>query len=310
VEGNFVVWDKWIFRVGVTPREALVIYNVAIFDPDKAKYRCVNACQPRGSAEERERERERERETERETERERSLFGWCILLLNRLLVCRMTSAPSPLKNSLITHAHASNVARRLSITEVLVPYGDPEDPHYFRSALDSGEDGLGKNSHTLEEGVDVLGPCHFFDMHFPDFTGGLGKVPNAVAMYEEDCGLLWKHIDWRTSHKASKRARRLVLTFMCTIGNYGYGFFWYFNRSALRVCVPVRVCVCVCVCVCMHVCMYVCVCVRVCVCVYVCVCVCVCVICLPLVLFCQNALSFSLTHALTCMPETARSSTR
>lgn len=36
------------------------------------------------------------------------------------------------------------VARRLSFCEMVVPYGDPRDPHYRKNAFDAGEDGLGK----------------------------------------------------------------------------------------------------------------------------------------------------------------------
>lgn len=36
---------------------------------------------------------------------------------------------------------------------------------------------------------------------------------------QEDNGLLWKHIDWRTGHTEVRRARRLVVSFICTIAN-------------------------------------------------------------------------------------------
>ena len=36
------------------------------------------------------------------------------------------------------------VARRFSYAEMVVPYGDPMDPHYRKNAFDAGEDGLGK----------------------------------------------------------------------------------------------------------------------------------------------------------------------
>ncbi|KAF6139215.1 hypothetical protein GIB67_040362 [Kingdonia uniflora] len=35
------------------------------------------------------------------------------------------------------------VAHRLSFFEMVVPYGDPNDPHYRKNAFDAGEDGLG-----------------------------------------------------------------------------------------------------------------------------------------------------------------------
>jgi primary-amine oxidase len=32
---------------------------------------------------------------------------------------------------------------------MVVPYGDPKAPHYLKNAFDGGEDGLGKNAHSL-----------------------------------------------------------------------------------------------------------------------------------------------------------------
>ena len=42
-----------------------------------------------------------------------------------------------------------SVAYRLSFCEMVVPYGDPHEPHYRKNAFDAGEDGLGKNAHAL-----------------------------------------------------------------------------------------------------------------------------------------------------------------
>lgn len=44
-----------------------------------------------------------------------------------------------------------SVAHRLSFVEMVVPYGDPKDPHYRKNAFDAGEDGLGKNCHSLRK---------------------------------------------------------------------------------------------------------------------------------------------------------------
>ncbi|CAI7805381.1 unnamed protein product [Closterium sp. NIES-54] len=34
---------------------------------------------------------------------------------------------------------------------MVVPYGDPHEPHYRKNAFDAGEDGLGKNAHSLKK---------------------------------------------------------------------------------------------------------------------------------------------------------------
>lgn len=43
------------------------------------------------------------------------------------------------------------IAHRLSFVEMVVPYGDPNEPHYRKNAFDAGEDGLGKNAHSLKK---------------------------------------------------------------------------------------------------------------------------------------------------------------
>lgn len=48
------------------------------------------------------------------------------------------------------------VAHRLSFVEMVVPYGDPNEPHYRKNAFDAGEDGLGKNAHSLKKVIIFL----------------------------------------------------------------------------------------------------------------------------------------------------------
>ncbi|TYI97032.1 hypothetical protein E1A91_D01G115000v1 [Gossypium mustelinum] len=43
------------------------------------------------------------------------------------------------------------ITHRLSFVQMVVPYGDPNEPHYRKNAFDAGEDGLGKNAHSLKK---------------------------------------------------------------------------------------------------------------------------------------------------------------
>ncbi|XP_023910729.1 amine oxidase [copper-containing] zeta, peroxisomal isoform X1 [Quercus suber] len=162
VNGNFVQWQKWNFRVGFTPREGLIIYSVAYIDGSRGR---------------------------------------------------------------------RPVAHRLSFVEMVVPYGDPNEPHYRKNAFDAGEDGLGKNAHSLKKGCDCLGYVKYFDAHFTNFNGGVDTIENCVCLHEEDHGLLWKHHDWRTGLAEVRRSRRLTVSFICTVANYEYGFFWHFYQD-------------------------------------------------------------------------------
>ena len=42
-------------------------------------------------------------------------------------------------------------------------------------------------------------------------------IEKAVCMHEEDAGLLWKHVEYRTNHSEVRRSRRLVLSFVATV---------------------------------------------------------------------------------------------
>jgi hypothetical protein len=47
---------------------------------------------------------------------------------------------------------------------MVVPYGDPNEPHYRKNAFDAGEDGLGKNAHSLKKVCWLLSlTCFHFD---------------------------------------------------------------------------------------------------------------------------------------------------
>jgi Cu2+-containing amine oxidase len=44
-------------------------------------------------------------------------------------------------------------------------------------------------------------------------------------------GILWKHYEFRNETFEVRRSRRLVISFFTTVGNYDYGFFWYFYQD-------------------------------------------------------------------------------
>ena len=120
---------------------------------------------------------------------------------------------------------------RASLAEMAVPYGDPAPQNFRKNAFDVGEYGIGTMANSLTLGCDCLGQIYYFDAILNDTRGGVVNIPNAVCMHEEDFGILWKHVDWRTGHSEVRRSRRLVVSFIATVGNYEYGFFWYFYQD-------------------------------------------------------------------------------
>jgi len=119
------------------------------------------------------------------------------------------------------------VIYRASIPEMVVPYGDPKF-RYWQAYFDSGEYLVGKWANSLELGCDCLGEIAYLDATVTDDGGEPRTIRNAICIHEEDFGILWKHTDIFNGSAQSRRQRRLVVSFFATIGNYDYGFYWYF----------------------------------------------------------------------------------
>ncbi len=102
---------------------------------------------------------------------------------------------------------------------------------FRRNAFDTGEYGVGQFLDSLTLGCDCLGHIHYFDCWHHDWLGTPKKIENAICMHEEDFGILWKFTDTVRGDVTVKRSRRLVVSSLSTIGNYVYGFFWYFYQD-------------------------------------------------------------------------------
>jgi primary-amine oxidase len=161
VDGFQIRWQKWKMRVGFTPREGLVLYQVSYEDAGRER----------------------------------------------------------------------PVLYRASLCDMVVPYGDPHPQHFRKNAFDCGEYGIGLFANSLALGCDCLGHIHYFDAHFAASRGDVITIKNAICLHEEDFGILWKHMDWRTNETEVRRNRRLVVSFIATVGNYEYGFYWYFLQD-------------------------------------------------------------------------------
>ena len=121
-----------------------------------------------------------------------------------------------------------SVLYRASLTEMVVPYGDPGPTQVRKNAFDVGEYGMGMCANSLELGCDCLGLIRYFDAHLCTSRGEPLTIKNAICMHEEDFGVLWKHTDRRLPDKPEvRRSRRLVISSFSTVENYEYGFFWY-----------------------------------------------------------------------------------
>ena len=161
VDGHFVKWQKWSFRLSMHPIEGLVIHTVGYEDQGRVR----------------------------------------------------------------------PILYRAAVSEMVVPYGDTSPMHSWKNAFDAGEAGLGRLVNSLELGCDCLGTIHYFDAVMNGPNGQPHRIKNAICMHEEDYGILWKHYDSDSQQAHVRRSRRLVVSSIHTIGNYEYGFFWYFYQD-------------------------------------------------------------------------------
>ncbi|KDR85777.1 hypothetical protein GALMADRAFT_386616 [Galerina marginata CBS 339.88] len=121
---------------------------------------------------------------------------------------------------------------RLSLAEMVVPYGAPEYPHPRKFAFDSGEYGMGTMANELSLGCDCLGQIHYLPGSFIAHDGSAIIIKNVICIHEEDAGVLWKHTDYRPNGRSQTvRRRRLVVSMVCTLANYEYIWNYHFYQD-------------------------------------------------------------------------------
>jgi primary-amine oxidase len=122
------------------------------------------------------------------------------------------------------------VLHRAALGEMVVPYGETAPNHRWKNAFDSGELGMGRFPfvNSLELGCDCLGEIRYIDAVQVTEQGDPMRVANVICVHEEDYGILWKHTNMNTFEVQVRRSRRLVVSSIHTVGNYEYGFYWYF----------------------------------------------------------------------------------
>lgn len=125
------------------------------------------------------------------------------------------------------------IFHRMSLSEMIVPYGDPSFKHFRKHALDIGEYGAGYMANPLALGCDCKGVIHYLDAHFCDRRGTPLSLKNAICIHEEDDGLLFKHSDFRDNFSTTivTRGTRLVVSQIFTAANYEYCIYWNFLQD-------------------------------------------------------------------------------
>lgn len=118
---------------------------------------------------------------------------------------------------------------RISVVEMVVPYGNPDPPHHRKHAFDVGEYGTGLMTNSLKLGCDCKGVIHYIDAVMAVSSGEAAVLKNAICIHEEDNGLLYKHTDYRDGTVISARDRKLIISQIITAANYEYCFYHTFT---------------------------------------------------------------------------------
>jgi primary-amine oxidase len=122
---------------------------------------------------------------------------------------------------------------RAALSEMVVPYGDAQQNWRWRSAFDVGEYSVGRLASSIERGTDAPEYATLIDATFAGDDGQPYVLERAVAIYERDGGMLWKHYEGYSQTNESRRGRQLVMSFIATIGNYDYAVNWIFHQDGV-----------------------------------------------------------------------------
>jgi primary-amine oxidase len=117
------------------------------------------------------------------------------------------------------------------LSEIFVPYMDPELPWYSNNFLDAGEFSSlnGGLAQPLLAGVDCPEHAVFFDQISTGANGRPGTIERAACLFERVPGdPAWRH---REQGVEGRPKRDLVVRFAAVLGNYDYVFDWIFQQD-------------------------------------------------------------------------------
>lgn len=110
-----------------------------------------------------------------------------------------------------------SVVYELSMSEVFVPYSDPDEGWYWRTYMDGGEYGFGKSMTSLTPGVDCPEYATFLDTYGPKSDGTVEVRKATICIFERTVG----DPAWRR-RGVGRAATDLVIRYAAAVGNYDY----------------------------------------------------------------------------------------
>ena len=115
------------------------------------------------------------------------------------------------------------IAYQMNVSEMFVPYMDPNQTWSYRTFLDAGEFGLGYLMSSLQPQVDCPPDSIMVDLTFPDDAGGSYTRPGALCLFERATGdPAWRHYSSGSKKIDGRPETELVVRHIPTLGNYDY----------------------------------------------------------------------------------------
>jgi primary-amine oxidase len=115
------------------------------------------------------------------------------------------------------------IAYQMNVSEMFVPYMDPNPTWGYRTFLDAGEFGLGYLISSLQPGVDCPANAIFKDLTFPNDVGATYTRPKALCIFERPTGNpAWRHYSASRRTIQGRAETELVVRHIPTLGNYDY----------------------------------------------------------------------------------------
>jgi primary-amine oxidase len=147
--------------------------------------------------------------------------------------------------SLVTYDGRS-VLYQGALSEVFVPYQDPDQNWFYRTFMDVGEFGFGTLASPLKRGLDVPENARLFNAvisaAIPDPEIPVVPLPleNVIGVFERVTGNPeWRHFELFAPGGPAYEGRaevELVVRMIAQVGNYDYAIDWVFTqRATIRV---------------------------------------------------------------------------
>lgn len=132
-----------------------------------------------------------------------------------------------------------SVLYQAHMSEVFVPYMDPDQGWYWRTYMDSGEYGFGLFLSPLRPGVDCPTHATFLPVTMHTDEGAPLEMPDAICVFERETGNpVYRHFEIfaqepKPTPAEGRPATELVVRSASEVGNYDYFIDYVFQQDGM-----------------------------------------------------------------------------